>query len=403
MESQYDAIIVGGGLAGSALGKSLAERGKKVLIIEREKVFHDRIRGEYVHPWGVTEARLLGILDLLIRTCGHEARFRVYQVLNSLPVINRDLVKTTPHETGSLQFYHPAMQEELLKAAEQAGCSVRRGSVVIEVKPGPIPTVLVREGENQHTYQSRLVIGADGRTSLCRKWAGFTVQRDPDRMLIMGALFEGLLAPDNTVHAFINPWKSEFAILTPIGNSRVRCYTGFHYQEGRRRLSGTKDIEEFIATSISAGAPGDWFVNAIATGPLASFDCADTWVSRPYGNGVALIGDAASSSDPTYGCGLSLTMRDARVLGDLLLTEKDWDLAAQQYATEHDRYFGSIHRLTNWMTMLMYEPGDFAAERRQRAFQRIIEDPERLPDIVGLGPEFPSDESTYRDLFGDAV
>ena len=53
------------------------------------------------------------------------------------------------------------------------------------------------------------------------------------------------------------------------------------------------------------------------------------------------------------------------------------------------------------MTRLMYEPGPEAATRRERAFTRIIEDPKRLPDLVGLGPEFPSDEAAYRNLFGE--
>ncbi|HEX9091457.1 MAG TPA: hypothetical protein VF831_08195, partial [Anaerolineales bacterium] len=151
----------------------------------------------------------------------------------------------------------------------------------------------------------------------------------------------------------------------------------------------------------SAGAPGEWFDQAEAAGPLASFDAADTWVPHPYGNGIALIGDAASSNDPSFGCGLSLALRDVRVMRDLLLTETDWDLAGHQYAAEHDRYFGAIHRLTDWMTRLMYEPGPEAATRRERAFGRIIEDPTRLPDLVGLGPEFPSDEAAYRNLFGE--
>jgi 2-polyprenyl-6-methoxyphenol hydroxylase-like FAD-dependent oxidoreductase len=220
-------------------------------------------------------------------------------------------------------------------------------------------------------------------------------------MVIMGLLFDGLPEPDDTVHAFMNPVNGEFAILTPLGNTRVRCYSGYYQQEGRRRLSGIKDIDEFIAISISSGAPREWYVNVAAAGPLASFDCADTWVSHPYGNGMALIGDAASSSDPSYGCGLSLTLRDVRVLRDLLLAEKNWDLAGHQYAAEHDRYFDSIHRLTNWMTMLMYEPGAVAAKRRERAFARIAEDPQRFPDIPGLGPEFPNDDAAYRNLFGD--
>lgn len=45
-----------------------------------------------------------------------------------------------------------------------------------------------------------------------------------------------------------------------------------------------------------------------------SFDAADRWVDHPYHAGVVLIGDAAAASDPCFGCGLSLTLRDVRVL-----------------------------------------------------------------------------------------
>ncbi len=80
MAHDYDVIIVGGGLGGAALGKSLAEQGIRVLVLERELAFRDRVRGEYMHPWGVAEARALGLYDLLKQTCGYEARFRVYQI-----------------------------------------------------------------------------------------------------------------------------------------------------------------------------------------------------------------------------------------------------------------------------------------------------------------------------------
>ncbi len=50
----YDMITVGGGLAGSALAKNLAERGYRVLVLERETRFKDRVRGEQMHPWGVS-------------------------------------------------------------------------------------------------------------------------------------------------------------------------------------------------------------------------------------------------------------------------------------------------------------------------------------------------------------
>jgi flavin-dependent dehydrogenase len=51
--SSFDIVTVGGGLAASSFGKSMAEHGAKVLILEQEKRFGDRIRGEYIVTWGV--------------------------------------------------------------------------------------------------------------------------------------------------------------------------------------------------------------------------------------------------------------------------------------------------------------------------------------------------------------
>ena len=42
----YDLVIVGGGLAGSALAAAMAPTGTRVLIVERDAVFRDRVRGE---------------------------------------------------------------------------------------------------------------------------------------------------------------------------------------------------------------------------------------------------------------------------------------------------------------------------------------------------------------------
>jgi menaquinone-9 beta-reductase len=62
----------------------------------------------------------------------------------------------------------------------------------------------------------------------------------------------------------------------------------------------------------------------------------ETWVDNPYRDGLALIGDAAGSSDPTLGQGLSLTVRDVRVLSEKLIASPDWDAAGRAYAREHD-------------------------------------------------------------------
>ena len=107
MVAEYDVITIGGGLAGAALAKVLAERGVRVLVIEREIAFKDRVRGEQMHPWGVAEARKLGLYELLLETCGSEVRYWSGQLVGFTDITRRDLFETSPHRAGSLNFYHP--------------------------------------------------------------------------------------------------------------------------------------------------------------------------------------------------------------------------------------------------------------------------------------------------------
>jgi len=53
----YDLIVIGGGLAGAALAKTVAERGVRALVLEREQSFRDRVRGEVIVSWGIAEAQ----------------------------------------------------------------------------------------------------------------------------------------------------------------------------------------------------------------------------------------------------------------------------------------------------------------------------------------------------------
>jgi hypothetical protein len=57
----FDIVTVGGGLGASAFAGAMARQGMRVLILEKETQFRDRVRGEYIVAWGVAEAKELGI------------------------------------------------------------------------------------------------------------------------------------------------------------------------------------------------------------------------------------------------------------------------------------------------------------------------------------------------------
>ena len=58
---EYDAIVIGAGIAGPALAHSLASDGRKVLVIERDLREPDVFRGELLQPGGVRILATLGL------------------------------------------------------------------------------------------------------------------------------------------------------------------------------------------------------------------------------------------------------------------------------------------------------------------------------------------------------
>lgn len=390
----YDLVIAGGGIGGASLAGAMAREGAKVLVVERTARFSDRVRGEALIPWGVEEAEHLGIYQQLAENCGNNVRWW------STPDSRRDLFATTRSGHGFLDFYHPDMQQCLLSAATEAGAEVRRPAEVIDIEPGDIPSAVIRSGGATQKVSARLVIAADGRHSRVRQLAGLPLQRDPPCTEIAGILHQNVAIAEDAVEVFLNPVRQELAIFFPLGGNRYRSY--FARRHDRQiRLSGSQDIGSFLKCCVETGVPAEWFEAAQAIGPLASFDGADTWVPHPNRDGIVLVGDAAAASDPTYGCGLALTLRDARVLRDHLMKDSQWHRAADAYAEEHDGYYAAIHEVHGWWRRLFFETGPDADQLRARALPRIAEDPTRVPDFTGLGPELPRDEAVRRRFFGE--
>jgi 2-polyprenyl-6-methoxyphenol hydroxylase-like FAD-dependent oxidoreductase len=386
-ERSYDVVLVGGGIAGSSLARALAGRGARVLVLERDTVFKDRVRGEQMQPWGVAEASALGVFDLLDTACGHHQPW-VDLFLGGAQLAHRNLVETTPQRAPHFNFFHPRAQEVLLQAASVAGAKVERGATVTAIVPGSQPSVTYqRANQSSRQVDARLVVAADGRTSMARQAARFAVKRDPQFLALAGVLLDGMTIAEDTGLIYMNPALSRGAYLFPQGRGRVRAYVAHPMAEVSAQ--GAEAWPRFVEIARSAGAPAGLFDGAVVAGPLASFDATDVWVEHPFTEGVALVGDAAASNDPSWGQGLSLTFRDARVLHDCLLDTTDWTAAGHAYAAAHDHHYGVIHEVTQALKDVFMRSGPDADARRARALPVIAQDPMRVPDHAFAGPDLP--------------
>lgn len=396
----YDLIVVGGGIAGASLAQRVAKSGVRVLVLERETQFSDRIRGECLQPWGMDEARMLGV-DEALRSCANEMRW-VDQILNGQHVMKRDFLATTPQASGMWGFYHPRAQEVLLAGAAAAGVEVRRGATVQHITPGPNPQVTIAQPGGTSEAEARFVVLCAGRNPALRAELGFRTQRGSIPVFLSGVWLSNLSPDVDPAVAYIanDVTAGCVSALFPQPGGKARAYFGFHPQ-ACPRLQGDTDFPRFRREFNRAAADAIPLADAQPAGPLASFECADVWVERPYRDGVALVGDAASSNDPSWGQGLALALRDARVLSEELLAGGDWAAAGQRYAARHDQHYTTIRTVSGWFYDVFQRLGPEADARRARALPLFAQDPTRLPDQLFSGPDLPLAENARARFFGE--
>jgi len=117
------------------------------------------------------------------------------------------------------------------------------------------------------------------------------------------------------------------------------------------------------AAAIGAGTP---------IGPCATLTGEDSWTDAPFAPGVALIGDAAGYNDPIIGEGLSLALRDVRILSNILLEANDWSpQRLAPYAAERRERMRRMRFTAALMASLFSEFGPEARERRARFGKRM--------------------------------
>jgi 2-polyprenyl-6-methoxyphenol hydroxylase-like FAD-dependent oxidoreductase len=389
-----DVIVVGGGLAGSALAGVLARAGLGVLLVEREARFRDRIRGEFTWPWGVAEALQLGLEEVLQRAgCVELAAVELYE--------DRQIVKTDRFEgTPMIGFPHPGLQKELFTWAAAGGATTMRPAKATGFARNGKPAVTVVVDGREVDVTGRLVVGADGRRSAVRRWVGGETAADLEHHRFGGVLVSGLPADRYVLSVASTPATGLFWFAQ---SSRA---TRLYLRLTAQRVRETQVDRSFAAFASYAAEfmPEGALTGVRQAGPLGFFSNSDLWATRIAGDSLVLVGDAAGAVDPSWGMGTSLVFRDVRELRDLLLGERDWGAAIAEFARRRCRYYEVVRAHDRWMNELFAEEGP-DADRRREAHARAREHDPTLGGFALIEVQGPDglvpDEAARRHYFGE--
>ena len=397
-ELKYDLVIAGGGIAGSALATVMARAGKSVLVLEKTTEYPDLVRGEWIPPWGVVEAKRTGLLDVLVDAGGHYLTRHIGfgEGIDPEKAIARALDMSTllAGVPGPLCLRHPVACQALTDAAEATGATVRRGVTRVALEAGP-SLRYTHEGA-EHTATGRLVVGADGRNSVIRGQAGIALHRDPTHHLFSGMLVEGAHGwPDD---AQTKGTEGDVNFLAfPQGNGRVRLYLGYTLAQ-KTRLAGENAPKHFLEAFNLKSVPAAWNESIANSTPIShchSYPNEDTWTDEPFADGVVLVGDSAGHNDPIIGQGLSIALRDVRIVSDLLLSSEEWTPALfAPYAEERAERMRRLRFVASLQSVLDSEFTPEAAKRRKSIGERRVADPSlnMVSAAAMVGPErFPAE------------
>jgi 2-polyprenyl-6-methoxyphenol hydroxylase-like FAD-dependent oxidoreductase len=296
-----------------------------------------------------------------------DVRYRVpYDELftpSAAEMAKRDNSTIFPDVLGPLCASHPEACQALADEAVRLGAGLVCGVTDVRVQAGTRPSITYRNGSEMQV-RPRLIIGADGRTSTVRKQSGIHLKKAPATHVVAGLLVEGASRWPDDQYSIGVEGDLQFYVF-PQGGGRLRLYT-CHANEQAARWAGRAGLQRFLqAFAGLRSVPAALGLGDVtAAGPCATFSGEQTWCDQPYADGVVLAGDAGGYDDPVDGQGLSLAMRDARQLSELLLATGDWTVAGlAPYGQQRAERLRRMRRVSRTFAALMT---DFTAEGRAR-------------------------------------
>ena len=345
MSCDFDIIIVGGGIAGSALAAALAGTAYKVAVIEGGTVQRQQ------PPCSVEVSDFDARVSALT-----PASQQLLEELGAWPLMAK--VKVSPYQhmhvwdaegTGAIDFDAVDMQHACLGhivenrvtiwALQQAlktstnvvfldGCRVtdllslaEEGEPVVGGEP--VYALALDDGSQ---LSAGLVVAADGALSSIRRFAGFNTREwDYEHVATVTTVETELPHQHTAWQRFLPEGPLAFLPLAAGSDGQHVCSIVWSAQADLAERIAVMDDQQFCD---QLGRAFEHRLGAVvAAAPRSSFPLRQRHATSYYKAGLVLVGDAAHTIHPLAGQGINLGLKDVAVLAQELRRADELGLA----------------------------------------------------------------------------
>ena len=314
MRKECDVVVIGGGPGGSTAATLLAERGHRVVLLE--KATHPRFHiGESLLPANVPMFEKLGVAKQM-EAIGLDKWGATFVSPWHAMSSGFDFADATdPSMPKAYQVRRSEFDEILFRRAQSAGAEAYEGCRVtdVDINARGVPATVTAQGADGevHEWGAKFVVDATGRDTLLGKRLGIKRRNPAHNSAAMYGHFRGAerdcgKAEGNIILFWFEHGWFWFIPLKD-GATSVGAVVWPYYMKSRG-----KPLREFFMDTIALSPPlAARLVGAELSGEPEATGNYSYHCDACQGENFIMVGDAFTFIDPVFSSGVLLAMNSA--------------------------------------------------------------------------------------------